>query len=185
MKRRFAMSAFVLVAVTMAAAQRMPTVTYTVSQLGDDLVFDFSLTNNLLPGEGVLYFFGVYVETGRNIVASPFGWDPNAWTSWNNVTYGGSNIDYNNVWLGTSDQNYGQPGQTLTGFKVLMPTSRAPQPIDFAWFAYGLDGYYEGNDFFNTNSNPGFEGRASAVPEPASIGAVLLGVAALLRSKRR
>ena len=81
-----------LVAAAGAVASADPVdVTYTVSGSSGNWTLDFSVTNNLNPADMDVYFFGVYLDSGRDIVGSPAFYDPNAWTVWDNSGYGGSN----------------------------------------------------------------------------------------------
>jgi hypothetical protein len=166
-----------------AFAQRMPTVSYTVSGSAGNWTLDFSVKSNFLNGEGNFYFFGVLLDTGRNIAGSPAGWDPNTWTSWNNSGFGGSNNNYNNNWI---DLSFGAtniaPGATLGGFKAVSTAASAPTAVN--WFAFAANGTYGGNDNFNSSTNPGFEGVANAVPEPATMAVLGLGVAAMIRRRK-
>ncbi|MCC7435808.1 MAG: PEP-CTERM sorting domain-containing protein [Methanoregulaceae archaeon] len=182
MKTRFLTTALALAAVSLTAAQRMPTVTFTASGVSGDWILDFSLTNNLLPDEGQLYFFGVLLDTGRDISSSPVGWDPNAVVSWNNSGFGGSNLTYNNIWLNTGDPYNVLTGQTQSGFRARSTLVDAPTMVP--WFAFASDGAYYGNDYFYSSLNPGFEGMASLVPEPAALIVFAVGLAALYRRRR-
>lgn len=171
---------------TGAMAQRMPTVSYTVSGSTGNWLLNFSVKSNFNSGEGNLYFFGVLLNSGRNIAGSPTGWDPNTWPSWNNSGFGGSNTNYNNNWIdlnfgGTSDSI--QPGETQAGFQAISTDAVAPTSV--RWYAFGNLGTYQGNDNFNSPTNPGFEGTANPVPEPATLAVLGLGLAAFAKRRRR
>ncbi|MBS1725999.1 MAG: PEP-CTERM sorting domain-containing protein [Armatimonadetes bacterium] len=168
---------------TVALAQRAPTVTYTVSGTAGNWDLNFTLQNNFNAGEGNFYFFGVLLDSGRDIVSSPGDYDPNTWTSWTNSGYGGSSLVYNNNWISGS-YSLPSPGGSLGGFIAHTTDAVAPTAVDF--FAYAYTGTYGGNDNFNNQGNPGFEGRAvmSGVPEPASFAALGLGALMLIRRRR-
>lgn len=183
---KFALVAAVVVSASFASAQRAPTVSFLTSGSANNWTLDFNVTNNFLQGEGQLYFFGVRLETGRNIAGDPANglWDSNAWTSWTNTAYGGSSIVYNNNWI---DFSYPTgtifEGTSMNGFRATYTGATAPTQVQF--FAFAVGGTYGGNDNFNNQSNPGFEGVAGPVPEPASMAVLGLGAAALLRRRRK
>jgi len=169
-----------------SAQAQSPIVDFTTSGSTGNWTLDFAVTNNLNPTLDI-YFFGV--QLGANdIVDSPLGYDPNAWSAWDNAFYGGSTTVYNNNWLDNSFSHL-QSGQTLSGFKV--HTTDAVAPTDVKWFAYAYGGNYTGNSpYFNREGNPGFEGiTSSAVPEPGSIallfGALTTGAGFVTRRRRR
>jgi len=168
----------VIIAALAAVSMAKPLVSYTVSGTSGNFNLDFTVTNNL-PDD--IYFFGVDLS-GRDITGSPIGFDPNAWTSWNNADYGGSNTNYNNNWI---DLTYAQfpSGTTLGGFDVLDTDEVAPTSVQ--WFLYGLGGAYSGGDNFYTPNNPGFEGVSQAVPEPMPMAAMGLGLIGLVIRRRR
>lgn len=164
-------------------------VTQSVTGTSGDYTVEFTLTNQLSPG-GDVYFFGVSSDTGRDIVGSPGSFNPDVWTSWDNTFYGGSSTVYNNNWIGGNIPF----GASLGGFKI--HTTAVVAPTSFKWFAFGVysgSGEYPGNDNFNAQWNPGFEGVTGdpigpAVPEPASIvmlglGGIGLGLAAWRRKR--
>lgn len=178
-----------LFAVTLGSpvqAQSPPTVTMTTSGSSGNYTLDFSVMNNL--GSTLdIYFFGVLVDSGRDITGSPVSFNPNTWSSWNNASYGGSATVYNNNWIDLSFN--GLPaGNTLSGFDV--HSTDAVAPTNVQWFAYAYGGYYSGTGNFNSQGNPGFEGNAgngANVPEPGALAMIAsLGLtgAAMLRRKR-
>jgi len=105
--------------------------------------------------------------------------------------YGGSSLIYNNNWI---DETYTflPAGQTLSGFDVVSMDATAPTAVN--WFAYANLGVYTGTGYFNTATNPGFEGVASGssststgTPEPgacALFGSIGLAAASFLRRRR-
>lgn len=169
-----------------ALAQRAPTVTYTATGSAGAWDLTFTLTSNFLPGEGDFYFFGVDLPTGRNILASPSGWDPNRWQEWNNFGFGGSSRVYNNVWINLySRPDDVKPRASMSTWSARSTTQNLPTSLSF--FAYAAGGVYNGNDCFDNYWNPGFEGIATytPTPEPASIAALGLGALALIRRRKR
>ena len=165
-----------------AGPDQAPSVSYSVSGSSGAYVLDFSVSASF-DDAMALYFFGVVVDTGRNIAGSPTNWDPNIWTSWNNSGYGGSSNNYNNVWI---DLTFGSSnisdGETLSGFQVNYTGSSAPLSVD--WFAFGFNGNYNGQDpFFNRTDNPGFEGTA-VIPAPGALALLGLGGIASIRRRR-
>jgi hypothetical protein len=157
------------------AASAAPVVSYTVSGTSGDYTLDFSVTNTL-GGTNDIYFFGVLLDSGRDIVGSPAGFGPNVWTSWNNSGFGGSSLNYNNNWIDFS-YSYLEPGQTVSGFDVMSTDATAPTSVN--WFAYAYEGTYTGGDNFNNSYNPGFEGVATqgtSTPSPAAILPLLSGL---------
>ena len=56
-------------------------VSYTASGSPSNWVLDFSVTNSL-GGTNDIYFFGVSLPTGHNIVGSPTGYIANTWLEW-------------------------------------------------------------------------------------------------------
>jgi hypothetical protein len=163
---------------TLTTAHAAPVdVTCTVSGSAGNWLLDFAVNNNL-GGTNNLYFFGVRSSL-HNTPASPTGWDPNALNTYNPGSYGGSNTNYNNLWItnptgGTTIV----PGQTLSGFHVI--NSDAAMPTNVPWMAVAAGGVYMGPgcSFIcdAPYTNPGFEGIA--VPVVLAVGDAAPGVAA-------
>ncbi|HTD03364.1 PEP-CTERM sorting domain-containing protein [Undibacterium sp.] len=168
-----------------SAAQAAPiNVTYTTTGSAGNWILDFSLTNNLDAGDYV-YFFGV-VLSDRQVVASPSGFNSNAWPNWNNSSQGGSSLNYNNNWIDLNFSAGVASGATLGGFEVKVTDLIAPASVN--WFAYGVGGNWTGGGNFSRNTNPGFEGlatNASVVPEPATMAIFVLGLLGLVAMRRR
>ncbi len=174
----------VMGAVLAANAMAAPSVSYSVSGVSGNYVLDFSVTNNMLGTDQDIYFFGVSLSN-RDIVASPGAFDPNAWTTWNNAVYGGNGTTYNNNWLDITFSSL-TPGNTLSGFQVHSTDVAAPTSVSYFMFGATFTGTpYLGGDNFFSNTNPGFEGVAQAVPEPMTMAALGLGFAAVLRRRRK
>ena len=162
---------------------------FTVSGTAGNWIYDFSVTNNL-GDTNAIYFVGVRLGAA-DIVASPSLWDPNAIPSWNNSLYGGSNINYDNIWItGPTSSAVIAPGQTKSGFEVGSTDSTPLSGV--SWFAYSAGGHYTGPGC-SANcgapfDNPGFEGTALvAVPDPSTVwllGAGFMGLAAANRTRR-
>lgn len=185
--KRFAIAA-ATVGLSLASAGlsvAAPIVTETVTGTSGNYTLDFTVQNNL-GNTNDIYFFGVLIDSGRDIVDSPSGYNPNTWMTWNNSSFGGSNLTYNNNWIDLSYSNLPN-GSTLGGFSV--HTTDAVAPTSVHWFAYAFEGTYYGSDHFNSSGNPGFEGiTTSAVPEPSAL--MMAGIATVvglgyLRCRRR
>ena len=161
---------------TLATADASPVdVTCTVSGSAGNWLLDISVTDNL-GGTNNLYLFGV-LSSPRNISASPVGWDPNAVSSYNPVSYGGSSTNYDNLWItGPTGASTIIPGQTLSAFQVR--STAAAKPTEVKWMAVAYGGTYTGPgcSFIcgAPYDNPGFEGVATpatlAVGDPLSFG---------------
>jgi len=189
MKTTSAIACLALLA-NLAVAQANPVdVSYTVSGIAGNWTFDFAVTDNL-GGTNNLYLFGVELPA-RNIVGSPAGWDPNAVNGYNPSIYGGSNTNYNNIWITSPTGSSAiSPGQTLSGFKAV--SSDLTLPLGVKWMAVAAGGTYTGPgcSFICSapHDNPGFEGTAvvTAVPVPAAawLFGSGLGVMSWIRRKR-
>jgi hypothetical protein len=173
-----------------ASAQRAPTVSYTVSGSAGDWTLDFTVQNNFNSGEGSLYFFGVNLDSGNDVSGSPSQWDPTLNPTWNPLAQGnaGPSETFNNTWtnptIQTFPQNLINPGQSLSGFDVVSTDASAPTSVDY--FAYAAGGTYTGNDYFGTNTNPGFSGDAlppSGSPEPFTMGSIVLCLGGAIKRK--
>jgi hypothetical protein len=169
-------------------AQDMPTASYTAIGSAGDWDLSFTLKNNLSPGEGDLYFFGVLLDSGRNITSTPSGWDPERFRQWNNESYGGSSTIYNNVWLNLySRPDDILPTQSKTGFHVHSSDLFAPDSVQF--FTFAAAGTYTGHSNYSNNWNPGFEGTAkltgTSVPEPGAFLGLGIGLVALVRRRQK
>ncbi len=176
------LAAVAALVLTAGAAYAGPVVSYSVSGSAGNWTLDFSVTNNLNPADMDIYFFGVELDTGRNIAGSPAGYDPNIWGTWDNTAAGGSSTIYNNIWI-EFNYNLLLPGQMLSGFQALYTAATAPTEVDYFCFATSLSGgQYSGTDNFWNQFNPGFEGTAY-IPVPTSL--ALMGLAGLAATRRR
>ena len=175
---------------TSAAKAAIVDVSYAVSGSSGNWLLDFSVTNNL-GGANSLYLFGVRMPD-RDIDGSPSGWDPNEIISYNSLSNGGPNINFNNIWrtfpVGSPTV---APGETLSGFQV--GSDDLMRPGDVSWFTFAAGGTYSGPgcamNCTGANDNPGFVGvateRSTAVPEPTSWAMMILGFIAVGAITRR
>ena len=187
MKRLLILGAGLAILCESALAQRMPTATYTATGSAGAWDLEFTLTNNLLPGEGDLYFFGVLLDSGRQILSTPTGWDSERFRNWSNQSYGGSDTMYNNIWLNLySRPDDILPGGSKSGFVARSNSAAAPTSLQF--FSFAADGIYQGHSNYSNYWNPGFEGTATlvntSVPEPSTFGVLGIGIFALRRRRK-
>ncbi len=186
---RLSFSAIAIVALGASAlAQRAPTATYTATGSAGAWDLHFTLTNNLLPGEGDLYFFGVLLDSGRQIIGTPAGWDSEKFKTWSNQSYGGSDTMYNNIWLNLySRPDDILPSQSKSGFVARSSSVIAPNSLQF--YSFAAAGVYNGSGNYSNYWNPGFEGTAhlslSSVPEPTTMAVLGLGLFAMLRRRKQ
>lgn len=181
-----ALVAAALIGAAGAAAAAPANTTFTVTGTSGDWTLNFDIANNLTGSDLALYFFGVAVD-GGTVVANPLDFSSTAYTSWNNVVYGGADLTYNGVWINNGHVDYA--GENLGGFLVHSTSVIAPTSIE--WFAFFSGSPYEGiSSLTNENGNPGFGGTAtpqvSAIPEPSSLALMLagLGVAGFVARRR-
>ena len=154
----------------LATAQASPVdVTYSVSGSAGNWLLDFKVSDNL-GGTNNLYLFGVLVSP-RDIPSSPVGWDPNAINGYNPSNYGGSNTNYNDIWITSpSGTTTVTPGHSVSGFQARSTASTMPSTVP--WMAVAAGGTYLGPGCAficgAPHDNPGFEGFAA--PVSASVG---------------
>jgi hypothetical protein len=167
-----------------------PIVTFTTTGSANDWTLDFSVTNDLGVADMVVYFVALQLPA-RNIAGSPGSWNPDVWLSFPSPNLP---ISYNNNW----HINHLNPaavgnGETLSGFQVKVTTAVAPLFANYLLYASSPSGQpYTGSDYFNSRTNPGFEGVASvaAVPESGAllsvaVGTIVLAVACALFIRQR
>ncbi len=175
---------------------------YTVSGSAGNWVYDFSFTNNL-PGTSEIYSVGVRLTNPfAASIVYPTGWFAGSPGGWNWLGYGGSNTNYNALWVtcpsascpGGWPINDIEPGQTLSGFQVTDTDLNLLTSV--SWYAVTV-GYYgppqSGCSFIcqAPYTNPGFEGLAtlatSETPLPAALPlfASSLGALGLLGWRRK
>ena len=175
-------------------AQASPVdVSYTVSGSAGNWALDFSITNNLGSTYNI-YLFGVLLPT-HNVVASPTGWFKPSFLSANPSYYGGSNTDYNNLWLTApavfGGTNFIAPGQTLSAFQAISTAATLPTSVSWEVISAGPGShpFAPAGCSFICNApydNPGFEGLAvQAVPEPAAAWLFGSGLLVLVGVARR
>lgn len=181
MERTFVIVAVATSMVAGVASADPVGVTCNVSGSSGNYVLDFSVTNNLNPADMGVYFFGVKLDTGRDIVGSPAPFDPDTWTNWDMTPYGGAVNGYNNNWIEFSFVQI-LPGQTLSGFQARYTGASLPASVPFFAFAYSPSGGAYTGQHLNNPQNPGFEGHV-AIPAPASLALAGLGGLALRRRR--
>ncbi len=187
MKRLTILGAALAILSGSALAQRVPTATYTATGTAGTWDLEFTLTNNFLTGEGDLYFFGVLLDSGRQVLSTPSGWDAERFKTWSNQSYGGSDTMYNNIWLNLySRPDDILPSQSKSGFVARSNSIELPKTLQF--FSFAAAGVYQGHSNYSNYWNPGFEGTAtyvsSSVPEPTSLAILGIGFFVLLRRRR-
>ena len=185
MIRLVALVGVVFAACSVASAGAID-VTYAVSGAPGAWDLNFTVTNNMTVGAVQdIYQFGVDLSA-PGIIGSPTGYDPS--TFWNNSGYGGSGINYNNVWSDSSDYNHLLSGTSLSGFVVEVTDAVAPASVP--WFAYAYPSSFDPADVYTGSEafavspytfGAGFEGNASsgsdiASPEPSTLGLLVIGL---------
>ena len=187
----FGFTALLFLFGTVEAAKANPVdVSFTVSGSAGNWVYDFSVTNNLGAGTE-LYLFGVRLpDAVAGSIVYPTGWIASSPGGYNPSIYGGTNTNYNVLWITCSssavcDNQYGIfDGQTLSGFQI--SDSGLTALTSVSWMAVDA-GYYgppqTGCSFIcgAPYTNPGFEGLAAeavaATPLPATLPLVVVGLA--------
>ncbi len=177
---------------------------YSVSGSAGNWLYDFSVTNNL-GGSTEIYYYGVALPNAVvGSIVYPSGWFAGNPGGWNWSGYGGSNTNYNTLWITCPSPSCpaGYPlseiytGQTLSGFQI--SDSGLTALTSVSWFAVDV-GYYAppqpGCSFicFAPYTNPGFEGLAtpaaatSETPLPAALPlfGTGLGITAFLARRRK
>jgi len=105
-------------------------VSFTVTPEFNDFLLDFSVTNNIGPGEEI-YWFGVFLESGSDIPS--FG-IPTGWAD------AGGGATYNNNWSTDPAGPYTIVfGNTLTGF-IARDNSSTDPPQLMDWIALTVSG---------------------------------------------
>jgi hypothetical protein len=180
------LAAAALVSAAGAVAAAPADMTYTVTGTSGDWTLNFDVANNMTGTDLSLYFFGVVVD-GGTVVGDPLDFSSTAYTTWNNIVYGGADLTYNGVWINNGHVDYA--GESLDGFLVHSTSVDAPANVE--WFAFFSGSQYEGLSGLATeNGNPGFGGTASpqvsSIPEPSSLALMLagLGIAGILAKRR-
>jgi len=189
---RFGILSISVAAASSCASADVVDVSYAVTGSTGAWVLNFSVTNNVNPGQ-VVYFFGVQLPA-QNVLNSPGVFvncaNTCTTTTWNPSSSdlfldGGPNITYNNIWLAhhtTLPAGGILFGNSVSGFEVGVNTPIAPATVQ--WFAYaedvtadGTSPYTGGGNFTYTSNcvgagwvdctqaeqeNPGFGGTAFA-----------------------
>lgn len=145
----------------------------------------FWVKNNLesAPPDMQISVFGLRLPEDSDIEAPP-GFGIDRYLGWYHAGAGGSATVYNRAWSALSASI--SPSHGMSGFVV--HSKQVQAPTDVPWFVLARSAShaeYRGGDNFGSALEPGFEGLAVSVPEPASYGLFGLGLAciALARAK--
>ena len=127
--------------------------------------------------------FGLRLPEGSVIVA-PAGFDVDRYQLWYHAGAGGSAVQYNRTWASMSTPALSKT--PMNGFIVQLDAQAPPDAVPWFVLTKSTEAQgYQGKDFFGASNEPGFEGLALSVPEPATYGLLGMGLACIAVARLR